>query len=89
MASRPDWAALSDERKAPWLADADAVIPIVVEACSRVARQRDPLDPKKYLVKRTKIAHVMRSLFVDERGWECPLEREECHSNCGDYGCGN
>ena len=39
-----DFHALPKDRQAPWLADADRVIPIVIEACAGVADARDPVS---------------------------------------------
>ena len=84
-----DFHALSKDRQAPWLADADRVIPIVIEACARVADVRDPQQPENYLIRRELIGSYMKGLFVGHPDWECPIGRDDCFENCGSYGCGN
>jgi hypothetical protein len=85
------WDTLSKERQAPWLADADMVIPVIIEACARVADQRDPEKPANYLIRRKNIGSVMKGLFVGhpDEEWECPIENPDCLENCGAYGCRN
>lgn len=91
--SQTPWDELSKERQAPWLADADMVIPVIIEACARVVDQCDPDKPNNYLFKREQISSVMKGLFVghpdDEDAWECPISYPGCTKNCGSYGCGN
>lgn len=84
-----DFHAMSKDRQAPWLADADRVIPIVIEACARVADARNPEKPTEYLICRELIASHMKGLFVGHPDWECPIGRDDCFQNCGSYGCGN
>lgn len=91
--SRIPWNDLDGERKAAWLADADRVIPMVIEACARIADQKDPEKPANYLFPRERIGSAMKGLFVghpDEDGvWECPIAHPNCFENCGSYACGN
>jgi len=84
-----DFHSLPKGRQAPWLADADRVIPIVIEACAGVADARDPEKPGNYLIRRELIGSHMKGLFVGHPDWECPLDRDDCFQNCGSYGCGN
>jgi hypothetical protein len=91
--SQIPWDELSKERQSGWLADADMVIPVIIEACARVADQRDPDKPANYLIKREHVASVMKGLFVghpdNEDEWECPISYPGCTEDCGNYGCGN
>ena len=84
-----DFHALSKDRQAPWLADADRVIPVVIEACAGLADARDPEKPTNYLIRRELIGSHMKGLFVGHPDWECPMGYDHCWQNCGDYGCGN
>lgn len=91
--AKTPWDDLGKDRQAPWLADADMVIPVIIEACARIADQRDPEKPGNYLIRREHIGSVMKGLFVghpeDEDAWECPISHPGCSQNCGNYGCGN
>lgn len=92
--ARTPWDSLSKERQEPWLADADMVIPVIIEACARIADQKDPEKPANYLFPRELIGSAMKGLFVghpDDDGdpWECPISNPNCSENCGSYGCGN
>jgi hypothetical protein len=80
---------LPQDRQAPWLEDADRVIPVVIEACAGVADARDPEKPGNYLIRREYIGSHMKGLFVGHPDWECPIGRDDCFKNCGSYGCGN
>lgn len=82
-----DFHAMTKERQAPWLADADRIIPLVVEACSGIADLRDNFG--NYLIRRDHIGSHMSGLFVGHTDWECPIGQDDCFKNCGGYGCGN
>lgn len=58
------WDQLADERKIGWLGDADRAIPVVLHAAARVADQRDPDNPYKFLFKRERIGDVIKGLFM-------------------------
>lgn len=84
------WATLSDEKRRPWLADADAVIAVVLDAVKRVVVQRNPANHDEYLIERSRLADVITStLWGDQDGFECPIGNPDCRSNCGAYACHN
>lgn len=88
--NRRPWTSLDQSSKAPWLADADRVIPIMARAAARIAEQRDPINPKAFLVDRERIGSVIEGMTMGAPDdWECPVGLPECRANCGAYGCGN
>lgn len=57
-----NWDALPEERRKFWLGDADRVIPVVLDAVTRVIDQRD--EDSAYLVARENLADVLRGTFL-------------------------
>lgn len=62
--TRPEWPDLPAERRRPWLADADRIIPIVLEACAGVADETDPEKPTNYRHRREHISAAIKGLMV-------------------------
>jgi len=74
------------------------------QAADEIERLREALnifmaiDPDKsssWLYKREKAEALVKEILstcnqsLQVQKWICPLNRPDCHENCGDYGCGN